>query len=56
MAKKITYTEYKDALKKVGAYNKQRSVKAIKVGAKKTVSGVTKISASVLKRLKKMVK
>jgi hypothetical protein len=56
MAKKITYSEYKDALKTVGAYSKQQSVKAVRVGAKKTVSGAKKISSSVLKRLKKLVK
>jgi hypothetical protein len=56
MAKKITYSEYKDALKTVGAYSKQQSVKVVRVGAKKTVAGAKKISSSVLNRLKKMVK
>jgi hypothetical protein len=56
MAKKITYSEYKDALKTVGAYSKQQSVKVVRVGAKKTVVGAKKISSSVLNRLKKMVK
>ena len=53
MAKKITYSEYKDALKTVGAYSKQQTTKVV---AKKTVSGAKKISSSVLNRLKKMVK
>ena len=56
MAKKITYSEYKDALKTVGAYSKQQSVKVVRVGAKKTVAGARKISASVLNKLKKIVK
>jgi hypothetical protein len=56
MAKKITYSEYKDALKTVGAYSKQQSVKVVRVGAKKTVAGAKKISASVLNKLKKIVK
>jgi hypothetical protein len=56
MAKKITYSEYKDALKTVGAYSKQQTTKVVRIGAKKTVSGAKKISSSVLNRLKKMVK
>jgi hypothetical protein len=56
MAKKITYSEYKDALKTVGAYSKQQTTKAVRVGAKKTVAGAKKISSSVMNRLKKMVK